>query len=435
LTKLQHLEILDTQVSPTLVAELQRQMPDCSIRYDSSEFDQANRETAQWALERGGVSDLLVADGTTTRGHSDASLPEESFRVVTLNLDDDEKLTDDDLVRLKPLTRLRSLSLNNTPLCGASLGLVEGLPELAYVSLSGTQVDDAALQALSRATRLRKLWIWRAAITDDGLQHLKSLSQMEHLEMGGNSIVGTGLQHISGLTRLRFLGIGRTQVEDDSLVHLGEMHQLWRLNLSSTPITAAGLEQLKELKGLAIVNMTGAPSVPRGADLQRILPSCNIIHDSIPASDRPDRIAALSLLEQGATVKLQVNWRPIIEVREAADLPDDIVLVTGVAFSGAQSDAAIDLRMLRDRRMLTSVKVDGATPADDAFGNLVACPRLSELHLARLTLTESHVDDLSRLEQLRNLTLDDMQVPREVVDAIRSALPGCHVRILAKPHR
>lgn len=99
----------------------------------------------------------------------------------------------------------------------------EGLPQLEWLYLTGTQVTDA------------------------GLKHLEGLTRLQALALSGKQITDTGLAHLAGLTQLRLLDLKGTQVTDAGLEHLRNMSQLQLLDLRETHVTKKGAERLQEV--------------------------------------------------------------------------------------------------------------------------------------------------------------------------------------------
>jgi len=105
-----------------------------------------------------------------------------------LGLDRAERLTNDDLVHLRPLGRLQRLFLAETQITDAGLAHLSGLANLRYLSLADTK------------------------ITDEGLIHLQGLKNLEMLELCGTDVSDAGLKHLKGLKKLGFLYVYSTKV-------------------------------------------------------------------------------------------------------------------------------------------------------------------------------------------------------------------------------
>ncbi|HVX13663.1 MAG TPA: hypothetical protein VHC22_20940 [Pirellulales bacterium] len=85
----------------------------------------------------------------------------------------DPPITDDVLVHLKALPKLRSLQLGNTPITDAHLVHLHGLTELRSLDLTATQITDAGLAHLEGLRSLENLSLDFTQVTDDGVTRLR----------------------------------------------------------------------------------------------------------------------------------------------------------------------------------------------------------------------------------------------------------------------
>ncbi|MDA0835983.1 MAG: hypothetical protein O2955_19960 [Planctomycetota bacterium] len=90
----------------------------------------------------------------------------------------------------------------------------EMLCELETVSLTGPEIDDAALMVLSgnsAAQEIRLLDLSGSRVTDAGLATLANL-QPEALDLRNTAISNAGLRRLDWVTRLDWLHVGQTRV-------------------------------------------------------------------------------------------------------------------------------------------------------------------------------------------------------------------------------
>jgi uncharacterized protein (TIGR03067 family) len=158
---------------------------------------------------------------------------------------DKAKITDADLVHLKPLTTLQTLSLRFTELTGTGLGHLKELPALTSLYLPGSTVSDAGLAEIGKMRALVNLYVQHSKITDDGLAHLKNLATLRILYIDNNKITDAGLAHLKGLTEMRGLYFSNTAVTDAGLENLKGMTHLHYLDVRKTGVTEAGIKKLK----------------------------------------------------------------------------------------------------------------------------------------------------------------------------------------------
>jgi hypothetical protein len=209
--------------------------------------------------------------------------------VVGVDLDE-TRVTDNDLVRLQGLPRLRALSLNSTNIGDAGLKNLRGLTSLEELALSATDVTDAGLAHLRGLSNLRTLDLDasrgvaaiqsavsgsgparpgrvgkpRLRITNAGLADIQGLTNLVNLDLTGNAITGSGLARLAGLDSLRELNLSETEVGNAGLVHLGRFGKLETLDLSTTAVTDAGLAYLRALPRLKELGVLETKVTPAG---------------------------------------------------------------------------------------------------------------------------------------------------------------------------
>jgi Leucine-rich repeat (LRR) protein/tRNA A-37 threonylcarbamoyl transferase component Bud32 len=162
------------------------------------------------------------------------------------------------LAFLKPLTKLRLLSLLNSDVNDASLEHLGPLTNLTSLDLRNTHVTDAGLRHLKALTNLEVLHIGgnyqsgtgrNAAFRDDGLVHLKSLANLKSLTLAGASVSDAGLIHLQGLTSLIHLSLqDDSLITDAGIMHLEKLPKLKSLYIFQTKVTAAGAETLRKAR-------------------------------------------------------------------------------------------------------------------------------------------------------------------------------------------
>lgn len=168
-----------------------------------------------------------------------------------------------------------------------SLADVDMLPSDA-IAVDGTDLDDAAVAALSRLAQLRYLRLrsgvqteqllvldgvsyWaprtdernRRSVTDDGLAALASLGALETLELIGTvDVKGPGLQHLARLPRLRELQLICQDTSDAGLQNLPSFPALRRLVIERNHgFSAAGMQAIGQCGQLQGVVLAACPQL------------------------------------------------------------------------------------------------------------------------------------------------------------------------------
>jgi Leucine-rich repeat (LRR) protein len=159
----------------------------------------------------------------------------------------------DGLVDLAGLKKLNRLNLAKCPL---SRGLDRlTVPSLQYLSLEGTQTDDAALAAIAaNLPGLQSLSIDETRVTPRGIAALSRLKELVYLSAADAAIDDMALESLSACPKLSHLTLEGSAVTGTGLAEFRDHQFLW-LNLKSCPISAKGMQTLANLPGLNRVNL------------------------------------------------------------------------------------------------------------------------------------------------------------------------------------
>ena len=163
-------------------------------------------------------------------------------------------MTDELLLKLSPLTQLRSFDLMGVRY-GASvtargLAVLSSFPHLQDLRLDGLALTDEVTIPIGTLTELRSLQFYRAPLTDAGIANLSRLTMLEEL------------------------GLGESQITDKSLEIIGKMTRLKSLDLRA-PVTGKGLSALRNLKDIEWLTL--GPTVNDDV-LEAIAPLRNLKH-------------------------------------------------------------------------------------------------------------------------------------------------------------
>lgn len=165
-------------------------------------------------------------------------------------------VTDDGLVHLKAMTRLRTLDLANTGITGAGFQHLQGATQIEELKLHSTGITDAGLAYLPQWPKLRVLNLSNTDITDSGLAHVDGMNRLEELDLSScEQITDAGLVALKDLKNLRTLDLPEG-IGDAGLVQLAGLQKLESLNLAGANITDAGLVHLRGLTALRVLNIS-----------------------------------------------------------------------------------------------------------------------------------------------------------------------------------
>ncbi len=165
----------------------------------------------------------------------------------------------------------------DTKITDAALEKLKGLTALQVVLLDETEVTDAGLENLSGLTTLQVLKLDGTKVTDAGLDNIRGLTGLQGVSLAGTRITDAGLDKLERLTTLQSLCVGGTKVTDAGLEKLKRSISLRNLELNGTKVTDAGLENLRGLTALRLLYLEGTKVTDAGVKrLQKALPNCKI---------------------------------------------------------------------------------------------------------------------------------------------------------------
>ncbi|XP_060717966.1 uncharacterized protein si:ch73-173p19.1 [Tachysurus vachellii] len=136
---------------------------------------------------------------------------------------------------------------------------------LSVLDLSDyTHITDQGIAQLGKMTRLKKLSLSNTPLTDVGLSALSSLTLLMDVCLNRTAVTSRGVtDFITRLPYLQVLGLSCTQVGDSVLKAFIHCNELIKLNLSKTRITDRGLKFLHGMK-LSQVNLDGTGVTAEG---------------------------------------------------------------------------------------------------------------------------------------------------------------------------
>ena len=164
-----------------------------------------------------------------------------SGRVSEVNLNGNEKVTDETLGLVSSFSALTDLSLESTKVGDRGVARLAELRRLEWLNLYRTKVTDAALKTLSGIPSLTHLPLGETAVTDKGIAWLAKLPDLQYLGLRGNRISDAAMEDLVTLKSLTGLHLGGTEVTDKALPRLAELPNLEELWLSDVTISNAGI--------------------------------------------------------------------------------------------------------------------------------------------------------------------------------------------------
>ncbi len=217
------------------------------------------------------------------------------------------KLTDAGLQQLKSLPRLKTLNLAQSRITGAGLACLAASDGLETLSLSSTRLDDAGMANLRLFPNIESLDLAGTDIGDDGLANLENLRQMRSLsigQMGHVALHSLGIPLSLGHETPR----GGARITDAGIAHLAGLTKLESLRLTGIKLSDAGLAHLANLKQLQTLELSGTRVTSKGlAGLTQMpqLKSLNLANTDID-DDGLRLLGAITSLE-----RLDLRWTDV----------------------------------------------------------------------------------------------------------------------------
>ena len=116
-------------------------------------------------------------------------------------------LTDEALIRLRPLHNLVFLDLSENPISDSGLESLQHCEKLKYLALQDTEITSHGLKHLTRMTELENLVLDGTLIDDDGLEHLRSCEMLRELSLFGTNVTEHSIKHLSALPSLSAVSV------------------------------------------------------------------------------------------------------------------------------------------------------------------------------------------------------------------------------------
>jgi hypothetical protein len=110
---------------------------------------------------------------------------------------------------------------NQTPCFDeATFSLLEQLPLLKTLDMTGAVSSSDPLRHIVRLPDLESLTLRRASVGDDAMRYLVGLGRLRHLDLAGANVSDAGLAHLAALTDLQCLDLTATRLTEAGTAHL-----------------------------------------------------------------------------------------------------------------------------------------------------------------------------------------------------------------------
>lgn len=177
----------------------------------------------------------------------------QTLRLQKYSLEMVKLITDDNLVHLKVLKNLETLTLPRQ-IGDSGLANVAGLTKLTTLNMPNTKVTDAGMVYLKNLVKMKSLVVSATNISDAGVANLVNMRDLEILNLSSTNITNNGLKYLQNMTRLRKLFLFRDDITDAGIQYLTGFQNLERLNIQATKISNSGYQQLKSTYPNIVIN-------------------------------------------------------------------------------------------------------------------------------------------------------------------------------------
>lgn len=344
--------------------------------------------------------------------------------------------------------KLAHLGLWGSQVTNEIVALVEQLPDLEFVSLYETSVDDDGVQHLARLPKLRRLSIapicryektgfgppqWsypfmaeradRPRVTGRGLQAFASAATLEALELLDSRLTSDDLAVLKSWPKLSALGLPN-KIDAATVLHLQTCKRLNQLTLSYREVTADELERLAEWPGLRKLTLIHArlsdealAAFARLTTLEELrLEDCGLTDDRLQHLQLADTTKSL-LLERN-----EIDGPGLAYVARLAPT------TLGLEFNNLRDDTLDQLPQLRSVVDLRLAYCTGITDVGVRSGTLQRMTHVKRLNLRGLKqVTDACLDELSKFAQLEHIGLRETAIGADGVARLKTSLPQTNI--------
>ncbi len=153
--------------------------------------------------------------------------------------------TDDDVRIAISAPQLEYLSLeSNKYLSDEGLVCVSSLARLKQLILSATNIGDRGCQFIGKCESLLALGLAETGVSDVGIRQLSRLRELEYVTLGMTRITVDGIRMIAKLPRLAFLSIPANGLGDEIIAPILACETLHSLDWRKNPLSQAALQKL-----------------------------------------------------------------------------------------------------------------------------------------------------------------------------------------------
>jgi serine/threonine protein kinase len=325
---------------------------------------------------------------------------------------------------------IETLNLTGTSITGNAFETFVTMPKLRMLMIGNTQILAGAFRRLAEVKSLNEVWINDLNLVDDDLERLAVLPRLHRLKVDDSPRLSDGAIEIllRKLPSLSFLSFRRVPFSDDALRQLASVRHVRDIKLLGShvnPLTLAPFEADRVFRpGWDVKLEPGShPFEAREKRLKNaalIMPSL-VANKEFKAGGPTFLDSHMLGLAESKVAHIGIRPAPSVTDEGLLGLASDPYLVRLAVPESKATDRFVEC--LPTIPSLQFLDLSKTKITSKGFEYFAYCPKLTEVLLADLHLTNADVAKLPRL-QLRRINLsDNPAITDSAVPVIEAKLP------------
>ena len=340
--------------------------------------------------------EIVIKDGSGLKP-DDIALFGKLSDLESLEIFNYRQLDDETAAHLSGLKKLERLALTNSTIGDPTVDMiVESFPSLKVLDLSSnTNMSNRAMKVICKLSELERLVLVQNRFNDLGTLHLANLKKLKFLDLRGNMEAGDmTLSIVGALPALQAFKHRSTTVTDSGIEELSKSKTLRALLMQDFNITSEAGQHLAALSALRELEIFRCPGFgSEGVAALGGMPLTRLQLRDLPMVDDQ----AMAVFENLPQLKR-------LYLHENDSITDD----------GLQSLAKLKELEVIDLWALPQV-------GDETINVLATLPKLRELSVRTVGITDAAVETILGMKQLQTLVFkENGSVSQEAIEKLRS---------------
>ena len=323
---------------------------------------------------------------------------------VELDIHPPGQLTADLIANVAKVGRLAGLKISvGGKVVSADFAPLAAHPELQWVQITGSgNLDDGLLDHFRKATSLRSISLQGSGITDQGLAKLPELSQLESFHVAGTQSTGQTLKRFAA-SPLREVSFGH--LTDQGAENLRSFDSMVSINARNSPLGRAGLDAVTSLRQLRTLQLEGCGELTDD-DFRYLQRLAKVDRVDLARTQAGDRAAeAMRDLLQLRDLRIGSEFLSDAGMQAICGIVSlQALMITAEANQITNSGLADFWRLVN----LRSLHLEPRGITGDGLATLAELPRLTQLSLNNVTLSDQSIRHLVAIENLKELFIGRM---------------------------